>query len=135
MYFPSTAWRTDVMKSANWDTTYKHAVDMDLLFKLALTGERFVFTNDHVFNYRRHADSVSSILANEETRLTEELAVHWTARSLLPANARFTTTLLAQLAPTVRIHAFIIGLKLFSKDPKKGFKHIVMALSPIKPLS
>jgi glycosyltransferase involved in cell wall biosynthesis len=135
MYFPATAWRTDVMKLANWDTTYKHAVDMDLLFKLALTGERFVFTNDHVFNYRRHADSVSSILANEETRLTEELAVHWTARSLLPANARFTTTLLAQLAPTVRIHAFIIGLKLFSKDPKKGFKHIVMALSPIKPLS
>jgi glycosyltransferase involved in cell wall biosynthesis len=134
MYFPATAWRTDVMKLANWNTTYKHAVDMDLLFKLALLGEQFVFTNDRVFQYRRHADSVSSVLANEDTRLSEELAVHWTALSLLPASARFSTKLLAQLAPTVRIHALIIGLKQVPKSPLKGLRHLARSLMPIRPL-
>ena len=135
MYFPATAWRTDVMKTANWDTTYKHAVDMDLLFKLALSGEQFVFTSDRVFQYRRHADSISSVLANEDTRLSEELAVHWTARSLLPENAGFFTRLLAQLAPTVRIHALIIGLKQVPKSPLNGMHHIARSLMPIRPLS
>jgi glycosyltransferase involved in cell wall biosynthesis len=135
MYFPATAWRTDVMKTANWDTAYKHAVDMDLLFKLALSGEQFVFTSDRVFQYRRHADSVSSVLANEDTRLSEELAVHWTARSLLPENAGFFTRLLAQLAPTVRIHALIIGLKQVPKSPLNGMRHIARSLMPIRPLN
>jgi glycosyltransferase involved in cell wall biosynthesis len=135
MYFPATAWRTDVMKTANWDTTYKHAVDMDLLFKLALSGEQFVFTSDRVFQYRRHADSVSSVLANEDTRLSEELAVHWTARSLLPETAGLFTRLLAQLAPTVRIHALIIGLKQVPKSPLNGMRHIARSLMPIRPLN
>ena len=135
MYFPATAWRTDVMKSADWETTYKHAVDMDLLFKLALSGEQFVFTSDRVFQYRRHADSVSSVLANEDTRLSEELAVHWTARALLPENARFSTKLFAQLAPTVRIHALIIAAKQMTKSPLSGLRHIARSLMPIRPLN
>jgi glycosyltransferase involved in cell wall biosynthesis len=135
MYFPATAWRTDVMKMANWDITYKHAVDMDLLFKLALSGEQFVFTSKRVFQYRRHAGSVSSVLANEDTRLSEELAVHWTARSLLPETAGFFTRLLAQLAPTVRIHALIIGLKQVPRSPLNGMRHIARSLMPISPLN
>ena len=134
MYFPATAWRTEVMRSANWDTTYKHAVDMDLLFKLAISGNQFAFTDDHVFNYRRHAASVSSVLAAEDTRLDEEVAVHWTARKMLPEGTKYSTKLLAQTAPTIRIHATIIGFKQLAKNPGKALRHIIRALMPIRPL-
>jgi glycosyltransferase involved in cell wall biosynthesis len=134
MYFPSISWRTDVLKSANWDLTYKNAVDLDLLFKLSLASEPFVFQVAKTFKYRRHSESVSSVLAQEETRLREELAAHWMAANLLPEYSTFSTKLLANLAPTVRIHAMIIGLKQVPKYPLKGIKHFFKSFSWLKSL-
>lgn len=134
MYFPATAWHTQTLKAADWDTVYKHAVDMDLLFKLAASDACFVFTSAHTFNYRRHADSVSSVLAQEDTRLREELAVHWMVRNLLGDNSPKFTRILVQLAPTIRIHALIIGLKQLPRNPLKGLRHISSALAPIMPV-
>lgn len=135
MYFPSISWRTDILKSTNWDLTYRNAVDLDLLFKLSLRREPFVFQFAKTFKYRRHSESVSSVLALEETRLREELAAHWVASNLLPGDAPFSTRLLGNLAPTVRIHAMIIGLKQIPKNPYQGLRHIAKALAPIKPIS
>jgi len=134
MYFPATAWHTKTLKAADWDTSFKHAVDMDLLFKLANSGSSFVFTSAHTFNYRRHAESVSSILAQEDTRLREELAVHWSARDLVAIKSTKITRILVQLAPTIRIHALTIGLKQLTRNPLKGVRHIGNALSPIRPV-
>ena len=135
MYFPATAWRTEDLRKADWNLSYKHAVDMDLLFKLATDGAEFVFTPETTFNYRRHSESVSSILANEDTRLNEELAVHWFAnRALRNSDLGFVIRAMAQIAPTIRIHALIIGLKQIPKNPFKGLRHIAKALAPIKPI-
>lgn len=134
MYFPATAWHTQTLKAANWETSYQHAVDVDLLFKLATSGSIFVFTSAHTFNYRRHAESVSSVLAQEDTRLREELAVHWSAQELLAVNSTKCTRILVKVAPTIRIHALIIGLKQLPRNPLKGVRHIGKALSPIKPV-
>ena len=134
MYFPATAWRTETLKSANWNLTYKNAVDLDLLFQLSLSGEQFVFQGVETFKYRRHSNSVSSVLAQESTRLKEELAAHWMATNLLPAKSGFLIRLLANLAPTVRIHAMIIGLKQLPKNPIKGAKHFLRALGPLRPI-
>ena len=134
MYFPATAWHTQTLNTANWVTSYKHAVDMDLLFKLAASESSFVFTSAQTFNYRRRADSVSSVLAQEDTRLREELAVHWMVRNLLGDSTTKFTRILVQLAPTIRIHALIIGLKQLPRNPLKGIRHICRALSPIKPV-
>ncbi len=135
MYFPATAWRTEDLREADWNLSYKHAVDMDLLFKLATEGAEFVFTPETTFNYRRHSESVSSVLANEDTRLNEELAVHWFARGAIVNNdPRFAIRALAQIAPTIRIHALIIGLKQIPNNPYKGLRHIAKALARIKPI-
>ena len=134
MYFPATAWRTETLKSANWNLTYKNAVDLDLLFQLSLSGEQFVFQKAETFKYRRHSDSVSSVLAQESTRLKEELATHWMAKNLLPTKSGFLIRLLAHLAPTVRIHAMIIGIKQLPKNPIKGAKHFLRALGPLRPI-
>jgi GT2 family glycosyltransferase len=135
MYFPATAWRTEDLRKADWNLSYKHAVDMDLLFKLAKSGAEFVFTPETTFNYRRHSESVSSVLANEDTRLNEELAVHWlVSRDMRNGESGFMIRAIAQIAPTIRIHALIIGMKQITKNPFKGFRHIAKALAPIKPI-
>lgn len=135
MYFPATAWRSEDLREADWNFSYKHAVDMDLLFKLAATGAEFVFYPETTFKYRRHSESVSSVLANEDTRLNEELAVHWFARrSLSNGDSGFMIRAMAQIAPTIRIHALIIGIKQIPKNPLKGFRHVAKSLSPVKPL-
>ena len=134
MYFPATAWRTETLKSANWNLTYRNAVDLDLLFQLSLSGEQFVFQSAETFKYRRHSNSVSSVLAQESTRLNEELAAHWMATNLLPAKSGFLIRFLVHLAPTVRIHAMIIGIKQLPKNPTKGAKHFLRALGPLRPI-
>ena len=134
MYFPATAWRTETLKSANWNLTYKNAVDLDLLFQLSLSGEQFVFQKAQTFKYRRHSNSVSSVLAQESTRLNEELAAHWMATNLLPPKSGFLIRFLVHLAPTVRIHAMIIGIKQLTKNPIKGAKHFLRALGPLRPI-
>jgi hypothetical protein len=134
MYFPATAWRTETLKSANWNLTYQNAVDLDLLFQLSLGGEQFVFQNAQTFKYRRHSASISSVLALESTRLNEELAAHLMAKNLLPENSGVLIKLLAHLAPTVRIHAMIIGVKQLPKNPIKGVRHFLRALGPLRPI-
>ena len=135
MYFPATTWRTKTLLDADWNTNLQHAVDLDLLFKLISQKEKFVFSQEFGFAYRRHSQSVSSLLAQEDTRLREELAVHWGARSRFPINSSLKSRVLCQLALTVRIHALIIGMKQLASSPKKGFVHIKNAMSPIKPLA
>ena len=132
MYFPATAWRTETLKSANWNLTYQNAVDLDLLFQLSLASERFVFQKAQTFRYRRHAASVSSVLALESTRLNEELAAHLMARNLLPENTGILIRLLVHLAPTVRIHAMIIGIKQLPMNPINGVRHFLRALGPLR---
>ena len=134
MYFPATAWRTETLKSANWNLTYQNAVDLDLLFQLSLAGEQFVFQNAQTFIYRRHSASISSVLALESTRLNEELAAHLMAKNLIPEKSGILIRLLAHLAPTVRIHAMIIGIKQLPRNPIKGVKHFLRALGPLRPI-
>ena len=134
MYFPATAWRTETLKSANWNLTYQNAVDLDLLFQLSLASEQFVFQKAQTFRYRRHAASVSSVLALESTRLNEELAAHLMARNLLPENSGILIRILAHLAPTVRIHAMIIGIKQLPMNPINGVRHFLRALGPLRPI-
>jgi glycosyltransferase involved in cell wall biosynthesis len=136
MYFPAITWRTEELLNQIWDTRYKQAVDLDLLLKLTQSDANFVFVPEKVFQYRRHTDSISSKLEQDGTRLNEELSVHWHAREQMLRIKRFRgQRVLAQIAPTIRIHALIIGLKQIPKNPYKGLRKITKALAPIKPIS
>jgi glycosyltransferase involved in cell wall biosynthesis len=135
MYFPAIAWRTSVILEKDWDLRYKIAVDLDLLFKTISSDGKFLFTSSLNFCYRRHSGSVSSILAKEDIRLREELAVHWKVRDILGHKGGWKIRLLAQLAITIRIHALIISLKQMPRQPIVGISHLINALSPIKPLA
>ena len=78
-------------------------------------------------------DSVKMI-QSQKIKLNEELAAHWMAKNLLPKESGFLIRLLAHLAPTVRIHAMIIGIKQLPKNPIKGAKHFLRALGPLRPI-
>jgi hypothetical protein len=74
------------------------------------------------------------VLALESTRLNEELAAHLMAKNLIPEKSGILIRLLAHLAPTVRIHAMIIGIKQLPRNPIKGVKHFLQALGPLRPI-
>jgi glycosyltransferase involved in cell wall biosynthesis len=135
LYFPAIAWKTEILTSASWNLSYRDAVDLDLLFKLSIAGEPFIFQSAETFRYRRHAESISSVLAQDDTRLREELAAHFMAKNLMPKSSTLSTRILVQLAPTVRVHALIIGLKQMTKSPLSGIRHLARSLMSIRPLN
>ena len=128
LYFPAIAWKTNVLLETRWNKEYRHAVDLDLLFNLAIDQHNLVLAKKEAFRYRRHSQSVSSLLAQEETRLTEELSVHKTALHNLDGTKSYKTVLLANLALTIRLHGIIIGIKQIPRNPAKGFRHITRSM-------
>jgi glycosyltransferase involved in cell wall biosynthesis len=110
MYFPSIAWNTNEIRKFRLDTSFKSAVDLDLLVRICSTENEFLILPQTIFDYRRHRESVSSQLLLDSTRIMEELGIHIEAASSLRKQKCFAKSLLALFAPTVRIHAIKVGL-------------------------
>jgi glycosyltransferase involved in cell wall biosynthesis len=75
LYFPSLAWRADVLTSVRFRRDLRVIQDLALLMELVLRGVRLV-TDDRAddrvcFEYRRHAASESSATAFDGSRFTE----------------------------------------------------------------
>lgn len=132
LYFPAIAWNTAALLEAKWDKDYLHAVDLDLLFNLSIAKHKLLLSKDATFQYRRHSQSISSMLAHEDTRLSEELKVHKSALQNLQSPNNWKTVLLANLALTIRIHAIIIGIKQIPQNPNKGLRHIFSAMRSLQ---
>jgi glycosyltransferase involved in cell wall biosynthesis len=130
-YFPAIIWHTETLKRYVLKGSYKTAVDLDLLLRIALKDEVFTFTATPSFAYRRHRESVSSQLSRNELRVREELAVHGDFIANAHELGFRQFDLLAKLALTVRLHGIKAGLSLFIRDPKLGSKVIASSLSPI----
>ncbi len=73
-YFPSLAWRTDVMKRIGFTEGLHVVQDLALLLDIAAEGGAMLVVNDVAFNYRRHAGSDSSVKAVNGARFDEERA-------------------------------------------------------------
>lgn len=71
-YFPSMLWRSSTVKSIGFRPDYDIALDLGLLFDIALRNGTMVVTDEDVFAYRRHGDSVSSAEADTGERFRQE---------------------------------------------------------------
>jgi GT2 family glycosyltransferase len=107
MYFPSIAWQTDIVREFRLNSKLRTAVDLDLLLRLAIAGNKFVFTGSNGFEYRRHKQSISSLLAQDATRANEEKQVQKEIKGVLKRDGRILEAILADIAPTIRIHSFM----------------------------
>ncbi|MEV6677786.1 glycosyltransferase [Streptomyces erythrochromogenes] len=72
LYFPSIAWRGEVLRKVNFRDDYSVIQDLALVVDLLEGGEEMVIDNaTTVFQYRRHAVSESSVQAFSGTRFAE----------------------------------------------------------------
>ncbi|KAB1663006.1 glycosyltransferase [Pseudoclavibacter sp. CFCC 13611] len=74
-YFPSIAWKTVNVRSFGFDSGMETALDLRLLLSVIGDGGSMVIGDEVCFTYRRHKKSVSSELAREGGRFTEEEAL------------------------------------------------------------
>ncbi|MFZ2240856.1 MAG: glycosyltransferase family 2 protein, partial [Gordonia amarae] len=74
-YFPSLLWRTEAVREVG-ESGFREGLDvvldLALLLDLTVAGGALVYDPRVVFSYRRHAASVSSVLAVDGDRFTEE---------------------------------------------------------------
>jgi glycosyltransferase involved in cell wall biosynthesis len=71
LYFPSLAWRADVLTSVRFRKDLRVIQDLALLMELVQRGVRLVVEDAVCFEYRRHDASESSATAFDGSRFTE----------------------------------------------------------------
>lgn len=71
-YFPSLAWRTDIVRDIGFRPEYDVVQDLALLMDLVTEGHQLLLEPAVAFQYRRHAESDSSKRAVDGRRFHEE---------------------------------------------------------------
>jgi glycosyltransferase involved in cell wall biosynthesis len=74
-YFPSICWRRDAVAEVGFRPELEVVLDLALQLALLLERGTMVLDGEPVFEYRRHAKSVSSWTAADGTRFAEEKAL------------------------------------------------------------
>jgi glycosyltransferase involved in cell wall biosynthesis len=110
-YFPAIAWKTEILQNYRLKPQLKTAVDLDVIARLAIADNTFVLGGQNAFKYRRHSQSVSMELGKGFERSMEEIEVHRQISRILRSSGRFSFSLLARMAITVRLNALYSALK------------------------
>lgn len=74
-YFPSLVWRVEDLRRYGFDQDLDVVQDLIMLMDITAGGGVFVLDDQVVFNYRRHAASVSSAKAFDGSRFAQERAL------------------------------------------------------------
>ncbi len=74
-YFPSLCWRSDRLREFGFREDRRVVQDLTLIMQIVLSGGSLVLDNEPVFNYRRHAASVSSLGGIDGSKFAEERIV------------------------------------------------------------
>jgi glycosyltransferase involved in cell wall biosynthesis len=132
LYFPAILWRTQTIMDLKFSGEFHTAMDLDVLIRLLAKDYKIAFVKNKVLAYRRHNQSASSLYAKSIGRIDEEIACHKQAKELAILKNWKTGAILAQLAPTVRLHALMRSVTLVFTSPLSALKVLVKAISPIR---
>jgi glycosyltransferase involved in cell wall biosynthesis len=132
LYFPAILWRTQTLRDLKFSGEFHTAMDLDVLIRLLAKDYKIAFVKNRVLAYRRHNQSASSLYAKSIGRIDEEIFCHKQAKELARLKNWKTGAILAQLAPTVRLHALMRSMTLVFSSPSSALKVLVKAISPIR---
>ena len=132
LYFPAILWRTQTLRDLKFSGEFHTAMDLDVLIRLLAKDYKIAFVKNKVLAYRRHNQSASSLYAKSIGRIDEEISCHKQAKELARIKNWKTGVVLAQLAPTVRLHALMRSMTLVFSSPYSALKVLVKAISPIR---
>lgn len=78
-YFPSLCWRSDRLREFGFREDRRVVQDLTLIMQIVLSGGSLVLDDEIVFDYRRHAASVSSQGGVDGSKFAEERDVFYEA--------------------------------------------------------
>lgn len=113
MYFPATAWRRDLALRHGFEPRYEIVLDWLLMLQLLQDDHPVLLDPAVTFEYRRHAESVSSGAALDITRFHEEKALVLGMREVASRRGWQLAARRASWHSTSRLHAVItLGRRL-----------------------
>ena len=71
-YFPSLAWRTEVVRTIGFRTDLDVVQDLAMLMEITKAGGSLVLDDEYVFKYRRHSTSVSAVTGPDGSKFRQE---------------------------------------------------------------
>lgn len=74
-YFPSVAWKTEVIRKFSFRPEFRIVLDLALQLEIVAAGGKLFVDNTNTFAYRRHRSSVSMESALDGSRFIEESAL------------------------------------------------------------
>lgn len=105
MYFPSVAFRREVLQRHGFRPGYDIVLDLDLYLRILLAGGSAVLFAEPAVEYRRHRGSLSSAQALDGSRFAEELAYFAEAAALAEAACWPRAARAARWHWTSRLHS------------------------------
>lgn len=115
-YFPSIAWRSDVIKRIGFRSEFDVVQDLALILDIAADGGSMVLTPELAFLYRRHSGSDSSVRALDGRRFDEERRFFEGEAERFSAMGWKAASRAARLHVTSRLNAAtMIGRSLMSR--------------------
>lgn len=105
MYFPSVAFRRDVLQRHGFRVGYDIVLDLDLYLRIIFDGGQAVLLGRPGIEYRRHGASLSSAQATDGTRFAEEFAFFAQVAERAGAAGWPRAARAARLHWTSRLHA------------------------------
>jgi len=127
MYFPSCAFRRDVLQRHGFRPGYDIVMDLDLFLRILLDDGVCVLLEQPGIAYRRHAASVSSSKADDGSRFTEE-AVYFQQMATAMAQVGWPRAAAAARRHwTSRLHALAKVPPTLAARNRKGAAALVRA--------
>lgn len=125
LYFPSICWRTEAIRSVGFRAELRTTQDLALELELIERGEQMVIDDTVCFHYRRHLGSVSSKMALDGDRFTEERLLYSGAADRMRARGWKRAERAARVHSASRLHA----LTLLPTAVKGGQTGVAKALA------
>ncbi|MFD9705817.1 glycosyltransferase family 2 protein [Lentzea sp. NPDC059081] len=125
LYFPSIAWRTDAIKSVGFNPDLRTTQDLALELELIERGEKMLVDSTVCFRYRRHLESVSSKMALDGDRFTEERGLFLATAERMRARGWRRAERAARNHSSSRLHA----LTLLPTAVRSGQRDVVRSLT------
>ena len=108
MYFPSVAFRTDVVRRYGFRDGLDIVLDLDLYLRMLLDGHRLSLVAGRLFRYRRHEESLSSTERLSGVRFAEEAAFFAELADQLEGHGWTRAAREARVHLTSRLHALLL---------------------------
>ena len=124
LYFPSLAWRAEIILGIGFREGYDVVQDLALVCDVAMSGRGLLYDPTVAFMYRRHSGSDSSWRALEGTRFNEERRFFLQMASEMRARGWRKAARVSRLHLSSRLHAGSLLPRAVRVNNRTGIRNL-----------